>query len=138
MISANINQVLKDQGYSVTSPRLLVFELLQNHEPQSIQQLLQRAAGAIDRASLYRTLNLFVSIGVASRISIGWKYRYELAEQFSHHHHHLSCSQCGAVISIQDDTAVTTFIERVAADHDFIPTEHQFEITGLCKRCAKK
>lgn len=135
MSNVDIKTVLKDSGYSVTAPRLLVFSLLQNDQPQSLQQLLKAAHGAVDRASLYRTLNLFLEIGVASRISIGWKYRYELAEQFSHHHHHLSCTNCGAVVSIKDDSSVTQFIDRVAATHGFVPKEHQFEITGLCKNC---
>jgi len=34
---------------------------------------------------------------------IGWKYKLELSNAFQHHHHHLTCLQCGGVTPLPED-----------------------------------
>src|SRR5690606_16614132 len=82
-------KMLKQHGYSVTLGRMMVFKALWRQPPIEIGSLFKKLDGGLDRASLYRTIRLFEQIGVVHRISIGWKYKIELAEAFNHHHHHL-------------------------------------------------
>ncbi|HSX08165.1 MAG TPA: Fur family transcriptional regulator [Candidatus Saccharimonadales bacterium] len=127
--------VLAASGYSLTRPRQIVFDLLIAPEPQSMAELVKKAAGKIDRASVYRTVALFEELGIAHRIYIGWKYKLELSDQFLAHHHHLSCLRCGKVVDIHDDARVEAFITGVAEQFGFAPRRHQLEVDGWCAVC---
>lgn len=125
--------MLKSAGYSVTRARLAVFGALAGHEPLSMHQLIERA-GHIDRASVYRVVDLFERLGIVQRVNIGWKYKLELTDKFAEHHHHLSCTNCGRTISMNEDE-LEDLITKLAAGHHFTPHAHQIEIQGLCSHC---
>lgn len=126
-------KLLKENGQSVTSARLAVFEALLGSEPISMHELVRRA-GQIDRASVYRAVGLFERLGVVQRLNIGWKYKIELTDHFAEHHHHLTCTSCGKTIPMNEHE-LETLIAKLAADHNFKPTAHQIEIQGLCENC---
>lgn len=132
-----LQKILKDNNYSLTKPRQLVCELLWDQEPLSMRELNNRAAEKIDRASLYRTVALFERLGIVQRIYIGWKYKIELSDIFTHHHHHISCTNCGKIVAITDETKIEQLIHNIARKHGFTPQTHQLEIRGLCTACQK-
>jgi Fe2+ or Zn2+ uptake regulation protein len=133
-----LKKTLTHNGYSYTKARAETFRLLQEAEPQSMREILVKAAGKVDRVSVYRNIDIFEKIGIVHRIYIGWKYKLELSDQFMGHHHHLSCLQCGKVIDIEDETHIDDFIKSIAKQFDFIPQSHQFEVAGYCANCARK
>jgi Fur family ferric uptake transcriptional regulator len=126
-------QLLKEQGYNVTNARLAVFKALVGHEPMSMRTLVERS-GAIDRASVYRAIDLFEKLGIVQRLNTGWKYRLELTDKFTDHHHHLTCTQCGKTTALNEDE-LEAFIENIAHEYGFSPTSHQIEIQGICNEC---
>jgi len=127
------HQLLKNNGYSITTARLTVFRALHGQEPMSMHDLVERSR-PIDRASVYRALEVFERAGIVQRIYTGWKYKLELTDKFSEHHHHLTCTKCGRTIPM-NETALEQFIEHIARAHGFQPEAHQIEIQGLCKTC---
>lgn len=127
--------MLKKNGYSVTRPRLVVCELLLDQEPQSMGELAARLDGQLDRASLYRTVDLFEKLGVVQRIYIGWKYKIELSDIFTHHHHHISCLQCGKIVPLQEDEKLEALLTLLAQQQNFTAQSHQLEICGYCQNC---
>ena len=133
---ALLQKILKGSGYSNTSARTFVCELLWDKEPQSMRGLALRSQGAIDRASLYRTIDLFERLGIVQRIYIGWKYKIELSDIFRHHHHHISCLGCGKVVAITEEAEIERLIHGLAAKHDFTAQSHQLEIRGYCTQCT--
>lgn len=135
---AQFTAILKANGYQVTKTREAIFRLLVNNEPQSIPEILIKAKGIVDRVSVYRNIDIFEKIGLVHRVYIGWKYKIELSDEFTGHHHHLSCLECGAIIDIQDEAHIDAFISEVAGRVGFVPRRHQFEVDGLCKDCARK
>jgi Fe2+ or Zn2+ uptake regulation protein len=82
---------LKQAGVSLTKPRQVVFKGLQHHKSLTMAELVAACTG-VDRASVYRTTELFERLGIIIRIPNGWKYRLELGEAFHEHHHHATCS----------------------------------------------
>lgn len=98
-----------------------------------MHQLVERA-GNIDRASVYRAVDLFERLGVVQRLHTGWKYKVELSDKFAEHHHHLTCIRCGATAAM-NEKGLEAVIEQLTAAHHFKPTAHQIEIQGLCTRC---
>jgi Fur family ferric uptake transcriptional regulator len=133
-----LKAMLKDHGASVTEQRLAVFNLLVGQEPMTINELIKKASGEVDKVSVYRTIALFEQVGITQRLNIGWKYKVELTDMFSDHHHHLSCLKCGNVIDIGDEKHIDDFIKEVAEKFGFEPRKHQFEIDGYCKDCLIK
>jgi Fur family ferric uptake transcriptional regulator len=134
-MSANesFTSILKSSGQSITKARLAVFDALLGQEPLDMNQLVKRVPGA-DRASVYRAVELFERLGIVQRVNIGWKYKLELTDTFAGHHHHLTCTQCGQTIEMNEDE-LEQLIARLAGTHAFKPTAHQIEIQGLCSKC---
>lgn len=135
---ALLQKILKDNNYSITQPRKVVCDILWGKEPLSMHELANLSKEMIDRASLYRTIVLLEKLGLVQRIYIGWKYKIELSDVFTHHHHHLSCLECGKVIAITDESEIEQLISQLARNHGFIPRSHQLEISGYCPVCSKK
>jgi Fur family ferric uptake transcriptional regulator len=130
-----LQKILKEGGYSTTKARTLVCEALWDSEPQTMQQLSDKLHGKIDRASLYRTIDLFEKLGLVNRIYIGWKYKLELSDALTHHHHHISCMQCGRIIAIHEEAEIEQLIEKIASSHGIHAKQHQLEIQGVCQDC---
>jgi Fur family ferric uptake transcriptional regulator len=66
--------------------------------------------------------------------------RYELAEEFTGHHHHLICQGCGAIEDLDGcllaDAALTQLARYVRRTRRFAVTEHEVRLFGLCRRCV--
>lgn len=131
----NLAKTLKKAGYSLTRPRLAVFTALRAGKPRSMHELTLDLSSVIDRASIYRTVDLFEKLGVVVRVQSGWKYKVELSDNFLPHHHHLTCLKCGRVVSFDEPDDLDKLISEVASSNGFIPKEHSLEISGLCPKC---
>jgi Fur family ferric uptake transcriptional regulator len=132
-----LQQTLRDHGYSLTSARQLVVEVLWEQKPQTMSQIVNKINGRIDKVSIYRTIKLFEQLGLAQRVNLGWKYQIELAGPLSHHHHHLTCLHCHKVVAISHPAA-ERLIQRLADQHQFTVAHHQLEIQGYCQTCQHK
>jgi Fur family ferric uptake transcriptional regulator len=103
----------------------------------NVEELLERVRGAdprVSAATVYRTMKLLTECGLAvpRRFDDG-QTRYEAAAG-RHHHDHLICKQCQAIIEFEDDR-IETLQEAVARRHGFIVTNHKLELYGLCANC---
>ncbi len=131
-------EALKKGGYSSTKSRKIIFDVLIDQEPLSMNELVDKVKKRVDRASVYRTIELFEKLGIAHRLQMGWKYKLELTDTFNYHHHHISCTNCGKVIPVHEDTILESSISTLAKEYGFKATNHQIEIQGLCKDCTSK
>jgi Fur family ferric uptake transcriptional regulator len=128
-------EALKNHDQSVTKARRLVFEALGAQESQTMRELINRLAGQVDRASIYRTVELFEKIRIVEKIQIGWKYKLELSNAFSYHHHHLTCGNCGRDVPIHENSALEQAVQTFLMAHGFVRSTHQVQIRGLCQSC---
>jgi len=132
----SFKSLLKESGFSITAARSAVFEALLGQEPMSMHELIEHAT-TVDRASVYRTIELFEQLGIVQRLAIGWKYKIELTDKFSAHHHHLTCTQCSKVTTLNENE-LERLIEQMAQNYGFLPHSHQIEIQGICSECARR
>src|SRR5579862_1137557 len=107
--------ILKAKGYSLTKPRKAVFELMYNAGPQTMQELVSHAASKVDRATVYRVIELFEKLGIAHRLNIGFKYKIELSDVFRGHHHHFYCTNCGQTYKLANNPMLETMIDSTVA-----------------------
>lgn len=133
-----LRTTLKLDGASLTRPRQLVFEALRIDNPLTMSELLKSLSNKIDRASIYRTIQLFEKLGVVQRLQIGWKYKLELSDNYSPHHHHLTCLNCNKVLTINEEKQLERQILSISRKHNFTATDHQIEIRGICAECHAK
>ncbi len=131
----DLRVLLKEKGASLTKPRKLIFDLLLNQEPQTMQVLTRRARGKVNRATVYRTIELFENLGIVHRLNVGWKYKIELSDMFLGHHHHFYCTGCHKTYSLQPNPMLETMIDSLVSKEGFAPRGHQLEIAGLCASC---
>lgn len=133
-----LKALLKKERVSLTKPRKVVFDLLLDKDPQSMQVLIKRAGGMIDRATVYRTIELFERLGIVRRLNVGWKYKLELSDVFLEHHHHFHCTNCGKTYKLAPNPMLETMIDSAATKESFSPRRHQLEIHGLCDNCSRQ
>jgi Fur family ferric uptake transcriptional regulator len=134
--TATLKVLLSKNGSSLTKPRRVIFSLLLSQEPQSMQVLVKRAEGKVDRATVYRTVELFEELGIVHRLNIGWKYKVELSDIFLGHHHHFHCNNCGKTFTLTANPMLETMIDTAVAKEGYSPRSHNLEISGLCPACS--
>jgi len=142
MYNCNMNKpletltaTLKSHGCSVTKSRKTVFMALLDREPQSIAELTKIVGDTADRASIYRTLELFESLNIVERLPIGWKHKFELSDVFTTHHHHATCIRCGKITPFEESDTLRLELKKQAEAIGFIETNHQLEVRGICNQC---
>ncbi len=126
-------RTLKDASQSVTLPRLAVFKLLQGGE-LTIAQLIESTKAQFDRATIYRTIELFERLGVAHEVGMGRQRRLELSDRFDPHHHHITCDSCGASTTLSSPD-LERQLERAARRAGYQLQSHQVELKGICRAC---
>ncbi len=132
-----LHRKLKEHGYSATATRLAVFKAFESTHPLSMGELAQKLKSSVNRASIYRTVDLYEKLGIVQRLNIGWKYKLELSNEFQDHHHHLICMKCGLITSFQEPANLNYMLETIAQHDNFLLQNHQLELQGLCKNCRK-
>lgn len=131
-----LKQALKQAGSSATKSRLLLFSELQKQGPISIARLAELAKSHSDRATVYRTVELFEKLGIVNRIWQGETNHLELSEIFVPHHHHAVCQNCGQVIDLTS-TELESTLSALAKRHKFLALSHAVEVSGYCSRCQR-
>lgn len=123
------------RGHKLTRPRRQIVETL-FAQPRAVTAaelfaLLQ--ARGVSLASVYRTLELLVELGVAETVAHpGDEQRY-LACSLDHHHH-VICDQCGRVAEL-DECILGPFEDLVAEQTKFAIEGHTLEFHGRCAGC---
>lgn len=131
-----LKKLLGSQGYKLTAPRMQVFAYLKQNGPVKLPDLASALANSIDRASTYRTIDLFTRLGITQQLILGGKKVVELTDDFMHHHHHLSCLQCGKLATLSD-SKLEAALSKALRDLKFTHISHQIEVGGYCQNCAK-
>lgn len=126
---------LQESGRRATSSRRAVIaamELLGEHF--SAEEVAQGARG-VGRATVYRTLRLLQEEGLLCRVLLeDGERHYRLTERG--HHHHLTCTGCGAVQDFSDYDVPG--ISALANRAGFSVQGHWIEIYGRCASCAQQ
>lgn len=127
---------LKSRGFSNTKVRQTVFAVLLGREPISITELIFLLP-SVDRASIYRTVAVFEETGILQRLNTGWKFKLELSDLFSDHHHHATCTNCQKTVSFHESQYLQNGILAIGESIGFVINSHSLEIRGLCLGCQK-
>lgn len=124
-----IGDKLLKYGLRLTRQRREVLGALQKSHGLVSALALAKKIKAVDRASVYRTLNLFSDLGIVNVETANKERLYCLAD---HPHHHIICRICG-------------YSEKFPCNHNnfkkfnnFTNIEHHLTLSGLCSKCKNK
>jgi Fe2+ or Zn2+ uptake regulation protein len=90
-----------------------------------------------ERSALYRCLASLEEVGILTRLYLDDDCRrYDVADGFGAHHHHLVCTRCAAVERLEGcllDRAATSRLSH----RGFLVRDHQLVLRGLCPDCRR-
>jgi len=95
---------------------------------------LRKAGHRVSRATVYRTLDLLVDVGVLQRLSVdegGWQYEVMHGRT---PHAHLYCVRCGKLVDYPV-AELAALHARVRRETQFKPQHHVLRICGICVDC---
>lgn len=132
-----LSESLRGNKLKATPARLSILDLLaHSQKPLSIKDIYVKIKGAIDTATLYRTVETLQSIGLVTLIDFKHGHaHYEF--NTGNHHHHLICEGCGIVVDLAK-CDVSSLEKQAKKIGNFSKiNHHSLELFGLCKNCAK-
>lgn len=140
----DILKALSAAGFRNTRPRRVIAEKLAAlasantdfNTEQFYKDLLQEDPH-IGRATVFRTVEDLVNVGLLDRISFAdGTHRYRVCgSSATHHHHHLTCSKCHQVVEIEACLPEQQLADIASRAH-FKLQGHSLDLFGICENCT--
>ena len=136
--SDELARLLRSANQRATPQRLMILSVLQeadNHlTADEVFQRLGPLSSALNRSTVYRTLERFRDDGIVSETDLGGGVRvFELLDR--QRHHHLICRSCDGMIEMDDD-AVESMRVEIRERYGFEPQIDHLAVWGQCAACA--
>jgi len=130
-------QQLRKKGYRLTKQRKHILDTMPSR-PFSVTEAVAFLAlrnVTIDKVTVYRSLDFFVNLGIASKTQFKDNVsKYELLRE-REHHHHVVCDGCGSIEDVPfDEDSMLRYIQKQTK---FEIKSHLLEFFGLCTRCQR-
>jgi Fur family ferric uptake transcriptional regulator len=135
----NLVERFHAEGHKLTQPRSAILRVLLTADcplsPAEIQAQGQVFCADLGLVTVYRTLELMESIGLARPVHLAdGCHGYALATPG--HTHHVVCERCHAVVEIAG-CELGDFLDTVAVRTGYTITGHWLEISGVCEECRR-
>lgn len=133
-----LNAHLKRRGLNRSSRRdVVVSAFLASNKHLSVDDLynlVRRRSPGIGRTTVYRTLKLLESAGLAQALVLQGETRFE-RELNRRHHDHFICSVCASIFEFSSDE-IESLQEEEARRIGFQIEGHKHQVYGKCAKCA--
>ncbi len=132
-----LQAALKRAGQRLTPQRMMVLSVLAEQgghmTAEEIFDLVRLEYPYLNLSTVYRTLDLLVSLGLVVETDLGGGVR-QFEVLGSEPHHHLICQRCGAAVEIADDV-LEPLRRRLDEAYGFQARMDHFAIFGVCADC---
>jgi len=129
--------LFREKKLRLSHPRVLIYEELSDAKnplsPQELYQGILKKKKRIGLTSIYRSLDLFESLGIVFKIINESNARYKLCE-LEAHHHHIVCKTCGHVAEL-NFCDISDWSKKVMESTGYEVTDHQLNFYGYCQAC---
>ena len=140
MSNIDIENILNEKGVKPTSNRILVMrELAEASHPVSLADLESLLGFSMDKASIFRVLELFAEKDVVHVIEDGSRsLKYELCHSgesphtISDQHVHFYCEKCKETYCFEDIK-----VPSITIPDGFYPHSVNYVIKGICPKCHR-
>ena len=131
-------RVIRQRGYRMTPQRQLILEAVMagkgHSTPDQVYNRVAKKAPALNRATVYRTLDFLAEQHLITSTDIGTGSK--VYEGTAHPHHHLVCEHCGKMTQVSHDVMAAAF-RQIEHKHGFKITTDHLALFGLCRHCQK-
>lgn len=131
----DIMAILEDRGYRSTVPRRAIVRVIEDMQEGFTAEEVVRRLPNIGRATVFRTLKLFMETGIICRLNLlDGAPRYMLSRV--EHHHHTVCVKCGKVGEFRAAT-VERLMRIIGDDLSGEIVGHRIELYVVCEQCVE-
>jgi Fur family ferric uptake transcriptional regulator len=129
-------ETLRERRFRITPQREMIIDALlgEDHHltAEAVYAQVQTRTSAVNIATIYRTLDMLVEQGIASRTDLGGQIIYAPAKHGPHIH--LVCRHCSYVIDA-DAGVLTALNEQLQQDYGFTADLGHISLFGVCAGC---
>jgi len=130
---------LSEQGYRLTPQRMMILSAIENGDGHiSADEIYAQVTAKYPRVNIstvYRTLELLKRLELVTETDLGdGRLRYHPADKG--HHHHLVCTECGAVIDL-DESLLSPVKDVLLREYGFLADLKHLAIFGRCANCSQ-
>lgn len=130
---------LSEKGYRLTPQRMMILSAIENSDDHiSAEEIYAQVVAQypnVNISTVYRTLELLKRLGLVTETDLGGgQVRYHSADKG--HHHHLVCTECGAIIDL-DESTLARLEDVLLSRYNFKAQLRHMAIFGRCAKCAK-
>ena len=133
-----VEEVLKSEGLRATKQRLEIWdELSSSDKHRDIETILldlQNKKINVSRATLYRTIDVFVKHSLLKKITLdSGKFLYEHNKKtITPKHDHIVCEDCGEIFEFYYNS-ISNIEKKIADDLNLKVTKRVHQLSGSCK-----
>ena len=126
--------VLEDQGYRATAPRKAIVNLLEQKREGFTVEALSDELPSVGRATVYRTVKLFLEAGVVCKVPMMDGARVYSLTRVGDRHYPSVCVQCGGVGEFKAAT-LERLLRAIGADIPGKIVDHRIALYVTCDYC---
>jgi Fur family ferric uptake transcriptional regulator len=135
-----ITSLLRQYGYKLTPQRCQVINAIAlSHKhltPAALYEKVHKQHPNVGRVTIYRTLEILSELGLICEVHADGSCHSYLLRRPYEHHHHLLCSDCGAVVDFTD-CHLKKLEHSLSMKTGFDINNHLLEFSGICPNCQK-
>mgnify|MGYP005698297473 FL=1 len=132
-----VESVLKAEGLRATKQRLDIWDELsatnKHRDIETILSSLKKKKINVSRATLYRTIDVFVKHGLLKKLILDdGKFLYEHNKKtISPQHDHIVCEDCGEIFEFFDNS-ISQIEDKIAKDLNLKVTNRVHQLSATC------
>tara|TARA_B100001564_G_scaffold337166_1_gene327931 strand:+ start:529 stop:993 length:465 start_codon:yes stop_codon:yes gene_type:complete len=133
-----VEAVLKSEGLRATKQRLKIWDELsstdKHRDIETILKDLKKNKINVSRATLYRTVDVFVKHNLLKKITLdSGKFLYEHNKKtITPQHDHIVCEDCGEIFEFYDNN-ISSIENKIADGLNLNLTKRVHQLSGTCK-----
>lgn len=138
-LQTEFRSLVHSKGYRLTPQRQIILDAVHTAgghcTPDQIYERVQRVNSAINRATVYRTLEFLLKLGLVTTAHLEEnQVVYEIAGIKPHHH--LVCQNCRHLVEI-DHEMIDPLFQQLQTKLDVTILTDHLVLFGLCPECKR-
>ncbi|MCL1943714.1 MAG: transcriptional repressor [Candidatus Azobacteroides sp.] len=138
IVKEKFTEYLALHGHRRTPERYAILEHIYSFDGhfdlEALYESMSSGDFRVSRATIYNTIELLLDCRLVLKHQFGKNISYYEKSYNNDNHHHLICTECGAVREIKDND-ISRLIENKKISR-FKPVHYSLYMYGVCNKCS--